>query len=106
MYAEHVRRDSWELFTEGTGRRVVVTANPTVMVKDFAQRFLGAECLGTRLVVNDRTGKFTGQVEGGVLVGHRKKEAVQSSFGNFNPDVGLGDRETDHEFMALCQVNI
>ncbi|KAF3334948.1 putative glycerol-3-phosphate acyltransferase 8 [Carex littledalei] len=104
MYAAHVRRDSWELFTEGMGRREVVTANPTVMVRDFAQRYLGAGCLGTRLVVNDKTGKYTGRVEGCVLVGPRKKEAVEQAFGtDQKPDLGLGDRETDHDFMALCQ---
>ncbi|KAJ3685790.1 hypothetical protein LUZ61_014954 [Rhynchospora tenuis] len=103
FYGAYVRKDSWELFNACTGRRVVVTANPTVMVADFVREYLGAECVGTELEVDSRTGRFTGRVKGGVLVGHKKKEAVERVFGDEMPDLGLGDRETDHDFMALCK---
>lgn len=83
---------------------MVVTANPTVMVADFVREYLGAECVGTELEVNSRTGRFTGRVKGGVLVGPKKREAVKRVFGAEMPDLGLGDRETDHDFMALCKV--
>ncbi|KAJ4730720.1 Glycerol-3-phosphate acyltransferase [Rhynchospora pubera] len=103
FYGAYVRKDSWELFNACTGRRVVVTANPTVMVADFVREYLGAECVGTELEVDSRTGRFTGRVKGGVLVGLKKKEAVKRVFGDEMPDLGLGDRETDHDFMALCK---
>lgn len=101
-----MRKDSWELFNRCTGRKVVVTANPTVMVADFVREYLGAECVGTELEVNSRTNRFTGRVKGGVLVGPKKREAVKRVFGAEMPDLGLGDRETDHDFMALCKVHI
>ncbi|KAJ4788396.1 Glycerol-3-phosphate acyltransferase [Rhynchospora pubera] len=103
FYGAYVRKDSWELFNACTGRRVVVTANPTVMVADFVREYLGAECVGTELEVDSRTRRFTGRVKGGVLVGLKKKEAVKRVFGDEMPDLGLGDRDTDHDFMALCK---
>lgn len=39
-----------------------------------------------------------------VLVGDHKKAAIEKEFGTNLPDVGLGDRETDHNFMSLCKV--
>ncbi|KAJ3693894.1 hypothetical protein LUZ60_009374 [Juncus effusus] len=101
FYAKHIRKDSWELFKECKGKRVVVTANPNVVVSEFIREYLGAECVGTDLEI--KNGRFTGRVKGGVLVGSKKKEAVEKAFGEKMPDLGLGDRETDHDFMALCK---
>ena len=40
-----------------------------------------------------------------MLVGKRKKEVVEKLFaGGDMPDVGLGDRESDHDFMTICKV--
>ncbi|XP_044410647.1 glycerol-3-phosphate 2-O-acyltransferase 6 [Triticum aestivum] len=102
-YAAGVRADSWEVFRGcGAGRRVVVTASPAVMVSPFVREFLGAEVAGTELGIF--CGRFTGLISGGVLVAGRKREVVERLFaGGDMPDVGLGDRESDHDFMAICK---
>jgi hypothetical protein len=39
------------------------------------------------------------------LARKRKREVVEKLFaGGDMPDVGLGDRESDHDFMAVCKV--
>ncbi|KAK1290841.1 Glycerol-3-phosphate 2-O-acyltransferase 4 [Acorus calamus] len=107
FYAADVRDDSWRAFKACGGRRVVVTANPVVMVEPFVREFLGGEkVLGTEIEVNERTGRATGYVSGkGVLVGGRKEKAVEMEFKDGLPEVGMGDRVSDHDFMALCQID-
>lgn len=107
-YAAGVRADTWAVFRGcGEGRRVVVTASPAVMVGDFVREFLGAEVAGTELETFRAFGgsaRFTGRIRA-VLVGERKAEVVRRLFaGGEMPDVGLGDRESDHDFMAICKV--
>lgn len=106
-YAAGVRADTWEVFRGcGGERRVVVTASPAVMVGHFVREFLGAEVAGTELRTCGWFGggrRFTGLIEE-VLVGERKRETVEKLFaGGDLPDVGLGDRESDHDFMAICK---
>jgi len=105
-YAAGVRADAWEVFRGcGAGRRVVVTASPAVMVGPFVREFLGAEVAGTELRTFAGGRRFTGVIQS-VLVGERKREVVQRMFGaggDLLPDVGLGDRESDHDFMAICK---
>ncbi|KAL7605030.1 hypothetical protein Lser_V15G15808 [Lactuca serriola] len=104
FYAMDVRSDSFELF-DSCRRKVVVTANPTVMVDAFAQEFLGADkVLGTEIEVDPWTERATGFVKApGILVGKLKKMAVQKEFGEDMPDIGLGDRKSDHDFMSICK---
>uniref|UniRef100_A0A0D9VBA7 Phospholipid/glycerol acyltransferase domain-containing protein n=1 Tax=Leersia perrieri TaxID=77586 RepID=A0A0D9VBA7_9ORYZ len=105
-YAADVRADAWRVFRGcGAARRVVVTASPAVMVGAFVREFLGAEVAGTELetfaFASGR--RFTGRIKA-VLVGERKREVVERLFaGGDMPDVGLGDRESDHDFMAICK---
>ena len=109
FYAADVRLDAWKAFNACGRRRVVVTANPTVMVEPFVKEWLrGDEVLGTGLEVDERTGRATGFVSGvGVLVSEKKRDAILREFWDEDlPELGLGDRETDHDFMALCKVSL
>ncbi|CAA7403371.1 unnamed protein product [Spirodela intermedia] len=106
FYAANVRADSWRAFRACGRRRVVVTANPTVMVEPFVKGWLGGDkVLGTELEVDRRTGRATGFLAGaGVLVAESKSDALLKEFAAEDlPELGLGDRETDHDFMALCK---
>ena len=105
FYAADVRKESYEVF-EKCGRKVVVTANPTLMVEPFVKDFLGGDkVIGTEIEVNPKTKKATGFVKNpGVLVGKWKRLALLKEFGDESPDIGIGDRESDHDFMSVCKV--
>lgn len=101
-YSMDLHPESWRVFS-ACGRRCVLTANPRVMVEVFLKEYLGAdEVIGTEI------GSFKGRATGlvrrpGVLVGE-KKAAAMERLGEEAPEIGLGDRKTDHPFMLLCKV--
>ncbi|PWA56097.1 Phospholipid/glycerol acyltransferase [Artemisia annua] len=105
FYASDVRSDSFEVFDRCV-KKVVVTANPVVMVDAFVKEYLGGEkVLGTEIEVNMKTKRATGFVkEPGVLVGKWKKVAILKEFGEDRPDLGIGDRNSDHDFMSVYKV--
>ncbi|KAK6918373.1 Phospholipid/glycerol acyltransferase [Dillenia turbinata] len=104
FYASVVRRESFEVF-EKCDRKVIVTANPVVMVEAFVREYLGGDkVLGTEIEVNEKTKRATGFVKkSGVLVSDKKRLAVLKEFGDDSPDIGIGDRESDHDFMSVCK---
>ncbi|XP_010275882.1 PREDICTED: glycerol-3-phosphate acyltransferase 1-like [Nelumbo nucifera] len=84
-----------------TGRRVVFTSVPRVMVEWFLKDYLGvSDVLGTEL--HSVGGYFTGFLsESGLLVKHR---ALKEFFGDEKPDIGLGSSSLrDHLFISLCK---
>ncbi|EFJ29817.1 hypothetical protein SELMODRAFT_170165 [Selaginella moellendorffii] len=103
FYSEDVHSEAYRVFSS-CGKRVVVTANPRIMVEHFAKTCLGADkVLGTEIEVT-RSGYATGFLKRpGVLVGVNKRKAVRQEFGEHLPHVGIGDRATDFAFMALCK---
>lgn len=106
FYLEDMHPITFKIFTS-CEKRVVVTANPRILVEPFLRDYLDVDTvLGTELRFSSG-GYCTGfTTAAGVLVGPAKERAVKRCFGSEMPDVGLGDRETDHDFMSLCKVDI
>ncbi|CAL1392022.1 unnamed protein product [Linum trigynum] len=105
FYSGDLHPDTWRVFSS-CGRRWVLTANPRIMVEPFLKEFLGADVvMGTE--VGAVRGRATGFVKGpaGVLVGVNKADALMAAVGvgGAVPEIGLGDRKTDHPFMQLCK---
>lgn len=103
FYASDVHPESWRVFSS-CGKRCVLTANPRIMVEAFLKDFLAADLVvGTEIATYK--GRATGLVrDPGVLVGNKKADALLKAFGETQPEIGLGDRQTDIPFMALCKV--
>ncbi|KAL3511197.1 hypothetical protein ACH5RR_030598 [Cinchona calisaya] len=102
FYSSDLHSESWRVFSS-CGKRCVLTANPRIMVEAFLKDFLGAD-----LVLGTEIGTYKGRATGfvkkpGVLVGKNKANALKKAFGDEKPEIGLGDRQTDIPFMALCK---
>lgn len=106
FYSGDLHPETWRVFSS-CGKRCVLTANPRVMVEAFLKDYLGADMvIGTEIDVYK--GRATGLLKSpGVLVGKNKADALKKAFRDDEvPEIGLGDRKTDHMFMKLCKVLI
>lgn len=105
FYSSDLHPESWRVFSS-CGKRVVLTANPRIMVEATLKDVLGADMvLGTE--VSSYKGRATGFVRSpGVLVGTNKADALRKTFADSQPDIGLGDRHTDIPFISMCKVSI
>lgn len=101
FYLENLNLQAYEVLVS-TGRRVVFTSVPRVMVEGFLKEYLRVDdVVGTELHVVG--GYFTGLLtDSGVLVKHK---ALGEIFGESKPDMGIGGLSLhDHLFISLCKV--
>ncbi|KAL6565949.1 putative glycerol-3-phosphate acyltransferase 8 [Orobanche hederae] len=77
FYVTDVRAESYSVF-EKCERKVIITANPTIMVEPFVKEFFGGDKgIGTEIEVDPKTRKATGFVKKpGILVRKWKKLGV------------------------------
>lgn len=107
FYSEDMHPETWRVVSK-FGKKVVLTANPRIMVEPFLKEMLGVdEVMGTEVEVNEN-GRATGFLKKpGVLVGEHKEQVLKRwSMGGGIPHVGLGDQCSDFPFMALCKVSV
>ncbi|KAF8413616.1 hypothetical protein HHK36_001608 [Tetracentron sinense] len=100
FFLENLNLHAYEVLAS-TGRRVVFTSVPRVMVEGFLKDYLRVDdVVGTEL--QSVGGYFTGFLSGsGLLVKHR---ALKEYFGEKKPDIGLGSSCLhDHLFISLCK---
>ncbi|XXG67781.1 hypothetical protein AAC387_Pa06g1046 [Persea americana] len=100
FYLENLNLQAYEVLVS-TGRRVVFTSVPRVMVEGFLKDYLRVnDVVGTELHVVG--GYFTGLLtDSGVLVKHK---ALREIFGESTPDIGIGGCSLhDQLFISLCK---
>ncbi|PHT96522.1 hypothetical protein BC332_34552 [Capsicum chinense] len=102
FYSEDLHPESWRAFSS-CGTRCVLTTNPRIMVEPFLKDYLGVDMvLGTEIEIYK--GRATGFVRSpGVLVGKKKADALRKAYGEIQPEIGLGDSDSDIPFMTLCK---
>ncbi|XP_055808353.1 glycerol-3-phosphate acyltransferase RAM2-like [Solanum dulcamara] len=102
FYSEDLHPESWRVFSS-CGKRCVLTATPRIMVEPFLKDYLGVDIvLGTEIqTYKDRATGFVRSP--GVFVGKNKADALTRTFGDTQPEIGLGDRDTDIPFVTLCK---
>lgn len=102
FYLENLHLQAYEVVAS-SGRKVVFTAAPRVMVEWFVRDYLRVDVvMGTEL--QSYGGYFTGfPKNSGLLVKHK---ALKEFFGDNKPDIGLGSSRSlhDHLFISLCKV--
>ncbi|KAJ4980623.1 hypothetical protein NE237_031460 [Protea cynaroides] len=100
FFLENLNLQVYEVLAS-TGRRVIFTTFPRVMVEWFLKEYLGvSDVVGTELhsVGNYYTGFLS---ESGLPMKHK---ALKDFFGDNKPDIGLGSSSPhDQLFISLCK---
>ncbi|MQL90227.1 hypothetical protein Taro_022816 [Colocasia esculenta] len=101
FYMDDVDLEAWRVFS-ASGRRVVVTGMPRVMVERFAREHLGADAVvGAELVVTRWCGLATGLLK---REDASVAERVRALFdGGDEPRMGLGRPVSVGSFLSLCK---
>jgi phosphatidylglycerophosphatase C len=85
----------------GGERIVIVTACPEIIAAPLARR-LGADLIGTRLVVRD--GRLTGDIEGANCRGAEKVRRLEATYGSgLRLAAAYGDSAGDRELLARAE---
>ncbi|KAL3326755.1 hypothetical protein AABB24_037445 [Solanum stoloniferum] len=102
FYSEDLHPESWRVFSS-CGKRCVLTSTPRIMVEPFLKDYLGVDIvLGTE--IETYKGRATGFVRfPGVLIGKNKANALRRIFGETQPEIGLGNCDTEIPYMTLCK---
>ncbi|URE34080.1 Acyltransferase [Musa troglodytarum] len=102
FYLENLHLQACELLS-ATGKRVVLTSMPRLMVEGFLKEYLGvSEVVGAELQVV-RGCYFTGLISGSTLAA--KQKALKDIFGEAKADVALVSSSNlhDHLFITYCK---
>ncbi|XP_042482234.1 glycerol-3-phosphate acyltransferase 1-like [Macadamia integrifolia] len=100
FFLENLNLQAYEVLAS-TGKRVVFTSVPRVMVEWFLKDYLDvSDAVATEL--HSVGNYFTGfPSDSGLLVKHK---ALKELFGDRKPDIGLGSSSPhDHLFISLCK---
>ena len=103
FYLETLHLQAYEVLAS-TGRKVVLTGMPRVMVEGFLKEYLSVdEVVGTELQVV-RGSYFTGLISGRVL--SQKQKVLKDLFGETKADLTLLNPSNphDHLFLSHCKV--
>lgn len=93
-----------ELYRRENYQPVFLSGSAIDFIKPLADYLNVEHCLATHLAINDE-GKYTGEIDGGSMIGEGKKNAVIKFLSSYHVDpmncAGFGDHISDLDFLEL-----